>query len=84
MARISWETYSTHSGEIGLVVSNNAQNKLSPSVLMVLDNRKQRFVEERIINFAAELNANGQPRYTIKQAVNADAYNINPKDYFRN
>jgi len=51
---------------------------------MVLDNRKQRFVEERIINFAAELNANGQPRYTIKQAVNADAYNINPKDYFRN
>jgi|GEM_PF-879920 len=74
----------THSGEIGLVVSNNPQNKLSPSVLMVLDNRKQRFVEERIINFAAELNANGQPRYTIKQAVNADAYNINPKDYFRN
>jgi len=74
----------THSGEVGLVVSNNAQNKLSPAVLMVLDSRKQKYPKEKIINFATALDASGQPMYTIKQAINADHFNINPKDCFRN
>ena len=74
----------TSSGEIGLVVSNNAKNKLSPSVLMVLNREKQPYSEENIIDFATALNDNGQPRYTIKQAVNANYFDINPKDCFRN
>jgi HD-GYP domain-containing protein (c-di-GMP phosphodiesterase class II) len=74
----------TNSGEIGLVVSNNEKSKLSPSVLMVLNKEKQPYSEENIIDFATTLNDSGQPRYTIKQAVNANYFDINPKDCFRN
>jgi HD-GYP domain-containing protein (c-di-GMP phosphodiesterase class II) len=74
----------TSSGEIGLVVTNNAKSKLSPSVLMVLNREKQPYPEENIIDFATTLNDNGEPRYTVKQAVNPNFFDINPKDCFRN
>ncbi|MCW8964484.1 MAG: HD domain-containing protein [Gammaproteobacteria bacterium] len=73
----------THTGEIGLVVSNDANNKLSPLVLMVLDAQKKPYTEETFIDFARKRDKDGKPLYMIKQAVNPDHFQINPKDYFR-
>jgi HD-GYP domain-containing protein (c-di-GMP phosphodiesterase class II) len=70
-------------GEIGLVISNDGNNKLSPLVLMVLDAQKRPCNEENIVNLAKSRNELGRPRYTIRQAVNAELFDINPKDYFR-
>ena len=74
----------TQTGEIGLVVTNNMKNRLSPCVLMVLDSQGRSYGEEKIIDFAQTLKDNGQPRYSIKQAVSAASYDINTKDFFRN
>ena len=73
----------TKSGEIGLVISNDKRNRLSPLVLMVLDADKQPYEEETIIDFAKAKDDRGQPLHTIKQAVSAELFEINPKDYFR-
>lgn len=73
----------TTTGEIGLVISNNKRNRLSPLVLMVLDANKQPYAEDTIMDFAKAKNDLGQPMYTIKQAVSAELFELNPKDYFR-
>lgn len=73
----------TKTGEIGLVISNDKRNRLSPLVLMVLDADKQPYPEETIIDFAKAKNDHGQPLHTIKQAVSTELFELNPKDYFR-
>ncbi|MEE8379029.1 MAG: HD domain-containing phosphohydrolase [Gammaproteobacteria bacterium] len=73
----------TQTGEIGLVVSNDVKHKLSPSVLMVLDAQKRPYTEEKIIDFSRAVNDQGDPLYSIKQAVNVNDFGINAKDCFR-
>ena len=73
----------THKGEIGFVVANNMKSRLSPSVMLVRDAHNKPYEKEEIIDFATALDANGHPKYSVKQALNPGEYDINVKDFFR-
>ena len=73
----------THNGEIGFVVANNMKNRLSPAVMLVRDAHNKAYEKEEIIDFAKAVDANGHPKYSIKQALNPGEYNVNVKDFFR-
>ena len=75
-------TLETRAGEIGMVISNDDKNRLSPLVLMILDAQKCPLNEETIIDFSRR-DDQGRLVHSIKQAVNPDIFEINPKDYFR-
>lgn len=71
----------TQTGEVGIVVSNNVRQKLSPSVIVVLDNNKVRLPDPPIVDFATEKDSSGRLRYNIKKALHAGNYGVDPRDF---
>jgi HD-GYP domain-containing protein (c-di-GMP phosphodiesterase class II) len=75
----------THSGEVGIVVSTSDENKLNPSVIMVLNSKKKPFEKAHILNTAKIMAEDGEGfRFNIRRALNAGNYNVHPKDHFVN
>jgi len=75
----------THSGEVGIVVSTSDENKLNPSVIMVLNSKKKPFEKPHILNTAKIMAEDSEDfRFNIKRALNAGNYDVHPKDHFVN
>jgi len=63
------------SGEIGIVVEQNKNDRLKPTVLLLLDENKKA-VNGRILDLALELTDINKVPYEIKQIVHAQDYGI--------
>ena len=55
---------------------------MNPSVLMVLDQAKQRYKQPSIINTATAKDDSGRFKYNIKRSLDVGNYQIHPKDFF--
>lgn len=73
----------TQTGEIGVVVSNDMKNKLSPSILMLYDEERNKLPEETIINFATNKNSQGKQAYNIKRSLNPSEHDIDLQGYLK-
>jgi putative nucleotidyltransferase with HDIG domain len=75
----------THTGEVGIVVSTSDDNRLNPSVIMVLNNKKKPFEKPHILNTAKVRTEDGNDyRFNIRRALNPGNYGVHPKDHFVN
>lgn len=72
----------TQSGEVGIVVSSDARHRMNPSILMVLDQAKQRYKQPSIINTATAKDGSGKFKYNIKRSLDVGSYQVSPKDFF--
>jgi putative nucleotidyltransferase with HDIG domain len=73
----------THTGEVGIVISTSDDNRLNPSVIMVLNNKKKPFEKAHILNTAKIMSENGEDfRFNIRRALNPGNYGVHPKNHF--
>jgi len=73
----------THTGEVGIVISTSDDNRLNPSVIMVLNNKKKPFEKAHILNTAKVMAENGEDfRFNIRRALNPGNYGVHPKNHF--
>jgi hypothetical protein len=65
------------SGEVGVVVSEYRTRRLKPKVLMLLDQRKYRLREPKMVDLSEEpANTNGATPRGIARALEPGAYDI--------
>ena len=73
----------THTGEVGIVISTSDDNRLNPSIIMVLNNKKKPFEKAHILNTAKVMAENGDDfRFNIRRALNPGNYVVHPKNHF--
>lgn len=54
-------------GEVGVILSQNAKQRLKPKIMMVLDEKKQQYTERRIIDLAEQSeDSSGMPLHISK------------------
>ncbi len=70
------------SGEIGLVIEVNQQQKLKPKIIILSDQQKKPHAEEKIIDLARLGRDKSRESYTIKTIIRPDAYNIDINRYY--
>ena len=67
------------SGEVGVIIEKNKLNKTKPTILLLLDAKKQRLQQNRIIDLAAEEKDKADEVYRIYKVLHSDDYGIDLK-----
>jgi len=68
-------------GEVGVVLENNRVRRLKPKVMALLDHKKERYPEPRIIDLDEPQQAGG-PVVEIARPLEFGAYGIDAKEYY--
>lgn len=66
-----------NTGEIGVVISQNRRQPRRPNIMLVLDEKKDRYYPLKILN----LSLFGKSQYRIERGLSAGAYDIRAEDY---
>lgn len=71
-----------NTGEVGVVIQQNQVRRLLPRVMVLLDVKKVRYTAPVVLDLINRpISPNGDP-YTITKGVPADAYGLNPSDFY--
>lgn len=71
-----------NTGEVGVVIQQNQVRRLLPRVMLLLDPKKIRYSAPIVLDLILKPAApNGEP-YMITKGVPADAYGLNPGDFY--
>jgi HD-GYP domain-containing protein (c-di-GMP phosphodiesterase class II) len=71
-----------NTGEVGVVIQQNQVRRLLPRVMVLLDPKKIRYKAPIVLDLILKpASPNGDP-YTITKGVPADAYGLNPSDFY--
>lgn len=65
-----------NSGQVGVVVSEYRTRRLKPKVMVVLDARKYRLRQPKMIDLSASTDGSDAPELAIKKALEPGAYDI--------
>jgi len=71
------------SGEVGIVISVNADLRLRPKILLVLDKEKNPYFPSRIADLSAYNFSSNDDNYGIKTVLEPMSYNVNVKDHMK-
>jgi len=71
-----------NTGEVGVVIQQNQVRRLLPRVMVLLDSKKVRYGTPVVLELINNpISPNGTP-YKITRGVAADAYGLNPADFY--
>lgn len=68
------------SEEVGIVISTSAERRLSPTLMLILDQNKEPYQPPTIINLSQYINEESK-KYEITNVVNAEDYSIDKTSY---
>jgi len=69
------------SGEVGIVISVEPKMRLTPRVLLILDENKNSLSPPKLINLALFQRGINQDRYKISRVIESDRYDIDTRSY---
>jgi len=69
-------------GQVGLVSSFNEKRHLYPTVLLIMDEKHQRYAQPKIINLSSNSWENDAKRPSIKKIVDPGSYDLDISDIF--
>lgn len=71
-----------NTGEVGIVLSHNRASRMQPSLMLVLDPKKQRHESPRMLDLMATPMNDFGVQYEIARSLEYGMYGIDPKDYY--
>lgn len=71
-----------NSGEVGIVLSQNASQRLKPRVMVVLGPDGQRMYPYKILDLAREPKATASEPYIIRRTLESERVRIDPHELF--
>ena len=72
------------SGEAGIVISADPKTRLSPSVLMVRDQKQRPIARPKVVNLASFHKERDKELFKINGVIKPEKYNINVRNYVVN
>lgn len=71
-----------NTGEVGVVIQQNQVRRLLPRIMLLLDPKKIRYSAPVVLDLILKPQAPNGATYTIAKGVPADAYGLNPSDFY--
>ena len=69
-------------GEVGVVIQQNQVRRLLPRIMLLLDNKKERYAAPIVLDLISKPKMPDGELYRIVKGIPADSYGLNPSDFY--